>query len=206
MSIYDKIIKKGQTESDLIRKEAELEAKTIEHLIVSEAEKEAALLLAKAEDDKQNAIDQAEALGELEKRQAISALKNKVIDEIFAAVFAHFIALEGAELLSFSIKQIQSEDVHGDEIMRVNGLDYDRYLKALSSHKRAQVVELDLLNKGLGKDYNLKLEDKSSNEEDGFIILGKTYDLNFSVKPLLSNLRKQKEKELFATLFGEEKK
>ncbi|MFA6645436.1 MAG: hypothetical protein WCS76_03625, partial [Bacilli bacterium] len=182
------------------------EAKTIEHAIVAEAEKEAALLLAKAEEAKQSAIAQASALAELEKKQSISALKNKTIDEIFNAVLSHFKVLEGSELLSFVVKQIRSEEIKGSESMRVNSRDYERYLKALSTHKKSNRVELDLLNKSLGNNYRLFLEDISSNEEEGFLLVGDTYDLNFSVKPILDRIRKRKEKELFAVLFDKEGK
>lgn len=206
MSIYEKIIKKGQTESDLIRKEAELEAKTIEHKIVSKAEKAAILLLSKAEEAKRVAVARAKALSELEKKQAISALKNQAIDEIFDAVLMHFKSLEGVDLLSFVRMQILSEELKGNINMRVNTRDYERYLKALSTHKKSKTVELDILNKSLGSEYRLFLEDLSSNEEEGFVLVGDTYDLNFSVKPLLERLRKQKEKELFANLFNEEGK
>jgi V/A-type H+-transporting ATPase subunit E len=206
MSIYDKIAKKGQNESALIRQEAEQEARIVEHKIISEAEKEASLIIAKAEDERQNAVVQKQALSELEKRQSVSAIKNKMIDEIFDGVLAYFANLKGAELLSFVISQIKSEHLKGDETMRVNARDYEKYISALSSHKAAKKVELDILNKALGHDFALSLENISSHEEDGFLLVGETYDLNFSVKPLLRKIRKEKEKELFITLFGEEGK
>ncbi len=204
MSIYDKIINKGRAESDSIRQDAERESKAIEHTIVAEAEREAALLLAKADENVATSIAQAEALSELEKRQSVAALKNKSIDEIFNAVLDHFKSLKGSDLLSFVVKQIQDEKIKGDEIMRVNARDYERYRLALSSQDLAHNVVLDRLNKALGKDYHLVLEDVSSNEEEGFLLLGDTYDLNFSVKPILDRLRKRKEKELFASLFENE--
>lgn len=204
MSIYDKIINKGRAESDSIRQDAERESKAIEHTIVAEAEREAALLLAKADESKTTSIAQAEALSELEKRQSVAALKNKSIDEIFNAVLDHFKSLKDSDLLSFVVKQIQDEKIQGDEMMRVNARDYERYRLALSSQDLAHNVVLDRLNKALGKDYHLVLEDVSSNEEEGFLLLGDTYDLNFSVKPILDRLRKRKEKELFASLFENE--
>ncbi len=204
MSIYEKIAKKGQSESASIRKEAELEAKAIEHKIVTEAEKEAALIIAKAEDDKQNAIVQKQALSELEKRQSISAFKNKMIEEIFDNVFVYFKNLEGPELLAFVVSQIKNETLKGTETMRVNKHDYDKYVHALSTHKAGKIIELDVLNKALGKDFSIRLENVASNEEDGFLLIGETFDLNFSVKPLLRKIRKEKEKELFNTLFGEQ--
>lgn len=204
MSIYEKIAKKGQSESASIRKEAELEAKAIEHKIVTEAEKEASLIIAKAEDDKQNAIVQKQALSELEKRQSISAFKNKMIEEIFDNVFVYFKNLEGSELLAFVVSQIKNETLKGTETMRVNKHDYDKYVHALSTHKAGKIIELDVLNKALGKDFSIRLENVPSNEEDGFLLLGETFDLNFSVKPLLRKIRKDKEKELFNTLFGEQ--
>ncbi len=204
MSIYEKIAKKGQSESASIRKEAELEAKAIEHKIVTEAEKEASLIIAKAEDDKQNAIVQKQALSELEKRQSISAFKNKMIEEIFDNVFVYFKNLEGSELLAFVVSQIKNETLKGTETMRVNKHDYDKYVHALSTHKAGKIIELDVLNKALGKDFSIRLENVPSNEEDGFLLIGETFDLNFSVKPLLRKIRKDKEKELFNTLFGEQ--
>lgn len=204
MSIYDKIINKGRAESDSIRQDAERESKAIEHTIVAEAEREAALLLAKADENVATSIAQAEALSELEKRQSVAALKNKSIDEIFNAVLDHFKSLKDSDLLSFVVKQIQDEKIQGDEMMRVNARDYERYRLALSSQDLAHNVVLDRLNKALGKDYHLVLEDVSSNEEEGFLLLGDTYDLNFSVKPILDRLRKRKEKELFASLFENE--
>lgn len=206
MTIYEKIAKKGQAESDALRKEAELEAKAIEHKIVAEAEKEASLIISAAEDAKQNAVHQNKVLNELVLKQAISSLKSKVIDDIFVSVFEHFNNINDKELLSFVTRLIKNEKINGDETMRVNKSSYAKYLKALSSHKTSKKVDLDLLNKALGDGYHLTLENIDSKEEDGFILIGETFDLNFSVKPLLNVLRKQKEKELYKTLFGDEEK
>lgn len=205
MSIYDKIAKKGLLESEAIRRDAEQEANALEHEIVTASENEAATIIAQAEDAKQNVVAQKLALSELEKRQSISALKNKAIDELFLDVHNHFASLEGKELLSFVVSQIKSEDISGKEIMRVNKHDYDKYRKALSTQKAAKMVKLDLLNGTLGQGFDLTLDDVSSNEEDGFILVGPVYDLSFSVKPLLDKIRQDKEKELFESLFGDVK-
>lgn len=205
MSIYDKIAKKGLAESEAIRREAEQEAKSLEHEIVATAENEAAALIAHAEDVKQSAIAQKLAMSELEKRQSISALKNKAIDDLFLDVQNHFKGLEGKELLSFVVAQIKSESISGKEVMRVNKHDYDKYRKALSTQKAMKNIKLDLLNEALGQGYNLSLDDVSSKEEDGFILVGDVYDLCFSAKHLLDTIRQNKEKELFDSLFGDVK-
>ncbi|NCA96986.1 MAG: hypothetical protein EOM77_02225 [Bacteroidia bacterium] len=205
MSIYDKIAKKGLAESEALRREAEQEAKSLEHEIVAAAEKEAASIIAHAEDVKQNAVAQKVAMSELEKRQSVSALKNKAIDDLFLDVQNHFNGLEGKELLSFVVAQIKSEDVSGKEVMRVSKRDYDKYRKALSTEKAAKNIKLDILNEALGKGFDLTLDNLPSNEEDGFILVGDVYDLSFSVKPLLEKIRDRKEKELFESLFGDEK-
>ncbi|NMV81929.1 MAG: ATP synthase F0 subunit B [Erysipelotrichia bacterium] len=204
MTIYEKIAKKGQAESDAIRKEAEIEAKGIEHKIVAEAEKEASLIISASEDARRNAIHQNKALNELEIKQVTSSLKSKVIDDIFASVFEHFNNIKEKELLSFVVHLIRNEKIDGGEVMRVNKNNYAKYLNALSSHKAAKKIDLDLLNKALGDNYHLVLENVDSREEDGFILIGETYDLNFSVKPLLNVLRKKREKELYKMLFGDE--
>ncbi|MFA5480791.1 MAG: hypothetical protein WC282_00165 [Bacilli bacterium] len=203
MSIYEKIANKGKAESEKIRNEAEKEAFALEHKIVSSAEKEAAAIIAKAEDFMQNAIAQKQALSALEKRQSTSALKNKVIDDIFGAVYEHFKNLDGSELLAFVAQQIKEEKIHGSETMRVAKHDYDKYRLALSSHEEGVKITLDLLNKKLGSGFTLSLENIPSGEDDGFLLIGDSYDLNFSVKPLLSKMRKDREKELFAQLFDE---
>lgn len=205
MSIYDKIAKKGLAESEALRREAEQEAKSLEHEIVAAAEKEAASIIAHVEDVKQNAVAQKVAMSELEKRQSVSALKNKAIDDLFLDVQNHFNGLEGKELLSFVVAQIKSEDVSGKEVMRVSKRDYDKYRKALSTEKAAKNIKLDILNEALGKGFDLALDNLPSNEEDGFILVGDVYDLSFSVKPLLEKIRDRKEKELFESLFGDEK-
>lgn len=206
MSIYEKIAKKGQLESEAIRRQAEQEANALEHEIIATAESEAAMTISHAEDAKHNAIAQKLALCELEKRQSVSALKNKVIDDLFLDVQNHFKNLEGESLLSFVVEQIKNETVTGNEVMRVNKHDYDKYRRALSTKKSGKSVDLDILNAALGKGHSLTLDEVSSNEEDGFILVGDVYDLSFSVKPILDKIRLKQEKELFESLFKESNK
>lgn len=206
MSIYQKIALKGKQESNLIKQKAEKEAEVLKYQIISEAEKQVAEIIRKAETKKKVEIAQKEAILDLELRQTVSAIKNRAIDDLFNDVLDHFKNLSGKELLNFTANLIRDEKIKGDEMMRTSRADYEKYLKALSSKPKAKVVELDLLNDLLGPKYTLSLENIPSNEEEGFLLIGQTYDLNFSIKPTLDKIRKAKEKELFTLLFEDEAK
>lgn len=205
MSIYKKIVKKGEDESNLIKQKAELEAEALKHQIIFEAEKKAAEIVEKAKNKSASETAQKEAILDLEFRQTIAAIKNKAIDELFNTVLEHFKNLQEKDLLDFVAKLIKEEKITGNEVLRVSKKEYDKYLKALSTKPKSKLVELDLLNKLLGDKYSLSLENISSNEEEGFILIGPTYDLNFSVTPILAKIRKEKEKELFELLFKDDK-
>ncbi|MDY0100783.1 MAG: hypothetical protein WCZ47_03810 [Bacilli bacterium] len=206
MSIYKKIAKKGEEESNLIKQKAEKDAEFLRHQIINEAEKKAALIVEKAKVKSASEIAQQDAILDLEFRQTIAALKNKAIDDLFNDVLEHFKNLKEKDLLDFVVSLIKEENIQGDEVLRVSKNEYDKYLKALSTKPKGKLVDLDLLNKSLGKKYTLSLENIPSNEDEGFILIGQTFDLNFSVVPILAKIRKEKEKQLFELLFKDNKK
>lgn len=206
MSIYKKIAKKGEEESNLIKQKAEKDAEFLRHQIINEAEKKAALIVEKAKVKSASEIAQQDAILDLEFRQTIAALKNKAIDDLFNDVLEHFKNLKEKDLLDFVVSLIKKENIQGDEVLRVSKNEYDKYLKALSTKPKGKLVDLDLLNKSLGKKYTLSLENIPSNEDEGFILIGQTFDLNFSVVPILAKIRKEKEKQLFELLFKDNKK
>lgn len=206
MSIYKKIAQKGEEESNLIKQKAEKDAEFLKHQIINEAEKQAALILEKAKTKSASEIAQQTGSLSLEYRQTIEAIKNKAIDDLFNDVLSHFKSLEGKDLLNFVASLIKEEKIVGNEVLRVAKSEYDKYLKALSSKPKGKLVELDLLNKLLGSPYSLSLENIPSNEDDGFIIIGQTYDLNFTITPILASIRREKEKEIFLLLFQDEEK
>ncbi len=200
MTLLKKIEEKGLKEKEEILKETKAEVDAI----LSEAKEKAANEATKIVEDEtlksKRQIEQRKNAFELEKRQAILLEQSNQVDLVIDKLRNHLLNLEGEDLLKYSVSLIKKETLSGD-IIRVAKKDYNKYLKAFSSSKKADMVVLDKLNKALGKGYELKLESIPANITDGFIVLGKTYDLNFSIEPYLVELKKKYEKEIFKILF-----
>lgn len=198
-TIYDKILAKGDVEVERILTEAKLEAKKIEDDIVKKAKKQSEDRIKKAESEANKLINHQTRLLELEKRQALLTAKQTVIKEIFDEVLNKLTSFEGKELLDFVVKLIKEQKTNGNEVIHVRKEDYNKYLKALSSSKKAKLVDLDLLNKKL--DTKFKLSNEAANIKDGFLLEGDDFDLNFSITNLVDKLRLKNEQKIAKELF-----
>lgn len=198
-TIYDKILAKGDAKVNEILTNAKNEAKKIEDDIVNKALKSQKETIKKAESDAKKLINHQKKLLELEKRQALLKAKQTVLDDIFNEVLNKLNNFEGKDLLNFVEKLIKSQKTLGTETIYVNEKDYTRYLKALSTNKEDELVELDLLNKNLNTKF--KLSNKPKSIKDGFLLEGKDFDLNFSITNLVNKLREKNEKDIADELF-----
>lgn len=202
-TIFEKIIKKGEEAAREITKETETlvanlikEEKTKAFSTQQEAIKKEKLKL-------EREIAQKEAGFVLEKRQIILKHKMSLIDEVIKELYQKLNNLENEELLEFASNLIKAEKLVNKQVMEVNKDDYKRYLTAFSSHKKTDLVLLDKLNKKLDNKVEISLSNEPATIKDGFLIIGKDYDLNFSVSAYLANLKAQYEKEIFEILFKE---
>lgn len=202
MTIFEKIEKKGQEEADLIIKEAQKEASAITRDSLEKTQNRATKIVDDERLKQQTRLEQKKGSFELEKRQEILFEKAKQIDLVMEKLRTHIVNLKGEELLLYTAKLIKQEDIVGDEVIRVSKNDYDTYLKALSSQKKDKIVILDKLNKKLGSGYDLKLESTHADIDNGFLIVGKLYDLNFSIDPYIKTLRETYEKQIYDILFN----
>lgn len=198
-TIYDKILAKGDAEVEKILTEAKKEAKKIEDEIVNKALKQSEKQIEKAETEAKKIINHQKRLLDLEKRQSLLTAKQTVIQEIFDQVLDKLIKFEGEDLLNFVVKLINEEKVNGNEIIHVRKEDYNKYLKALSTNKKDNLVETDLLNKKINT--NFKLSSDPVNIKDGFLLEGVDFDLNFSITNLVNKLRLKHEQEIAKELF-----
>lgn len=199
-TIYDKILAKGEAKVNQILTDAKKEAKRIEDEVVNKAIKQKNDRISKAKSDANKLINHQEKLLELEKRQAILTAKQNVIKDIFDQVLLRLNSFENKDLLNFIVKLIKEEEVIGNETIYVNKNDYNKYLKALSSNKKADLVDLDLLNKVLNTSF--KLSNEAVNINDGFLLEGKDFDLNFSLTNVVNKLRDKHEREIAEELFN----
>lgn len=199
-TIYDKILAKGEAKVNQILTDAKKEAKRIEDEVVNKAIKQKNDRISKAKSDANKLINHQEKLLELEKRQAILTAKQNVIKDIFDQVLLRLNSFENKDLLNFVGNLIKEEEVTGNETIYVNKNDYNKYLKALSSNEKADLVDLDLLNKVLNTSF--KLSNEAVNINDGFLLEGKDFDLNFSLTNVVNKLRDKHEREIAEELFN----
>lgn len=198
-TIYEKINLKGKLEIEKINSNKEIEIKKLQKEIVGKATKDQLARVDKATSDAAKLINHKERLVDLEKRQALLTSKQEILDDIFNEVLNRLNLLEGKELLTFVTNLIKKENDFGDEVIYVSEKNYDKYLKALSTNKKADLVELDLLNKKLKA--NFKLSNEAVSVDEGFLITGKDFDLNFTFSDIVLNTRKVQEKAIADKLF-----
>ena len=198
-TIYEKIESKGDNLVKDILAKAKVESKEVYEQIVSKANNDAEKRIAKAKEDADKKVSYKKRLFDLEKRQALLTTKQEVIDNIFEEVVNRIIKLEKKDLLNYVVKLIKSEQYSGDEVILVNKDDYKKYLKALSTNKESDLVELDLLNKELKTSF--KLSNRPVDIPNGFIVEGQDFDLNFTFEQIVSKLRKENEKLIAEELF-----
>lgn len=198
-TIYEKIELKGREEVNTILKEAKEKADKIKDDLITKAKKDAEKRINSAQQAANKDVSYRERLLDLEKRQALLITKQNIISDIFNSVLKQLEGLEGKDLLNYVEKLIKSEEVIGDEVIHTNANDYDKHLKALSSSKKDDLVDVDLLNKKLNT--NFKMSTKSVDIQNGFILEGKHFDLNFSLNQIIENLRTKNEKEIATELF-----
>ncbi len=141
---------------------------------------------------------------ENEVKKLILEQKNKQIDRAMERLRHYILSLDGDDFFNYVKRRIDTENAVGNETMRVNEADYNRYLKEFSTHKAGKKVELDLLNSGLGEPYKIYLENTPAPIDDGFLLISKDYDLNFSSAPLLDKIRRNAEKQIHDILYKED--
>ena len=201
-TIYEKIVNKGQEKANLINEEALTEAQIVSDKIVNNAQKEADKILRDAKIRAESIVGQKKNSLDLEKSQASLRAQLAIIDVVFDFVLKSIQAYEGKKLLDFAVSLIKQENLLGNETIAVNKSEYDKYLKAFSTNKKANLVELNLLNTSLNDPkYQLKLTNQPAKIKDGFLVIGKYFDLNFSFIYLVLNLQKKYEKELLDLIF-----
>lgn len=202
MTIFEKIEQKGLEEAREILESAKLESESILAASTEKINEQVAQMIQHEKDKSRFLIEQKQNSFELEKRQSILSIKSTQIDRVFNKLRTHILSLKGNELLDFSVSLIKDESLTGDEHIRVSKADYDKYLNAFSSEKKSDLVNLDKLNKKLGKGFNLSLESEPADITDGFLVIGEIFDLNFSIEPFLKDIKAKYEKQVYEILFG----
>jgi len=199
VGLANKILLKGDEAVKAILAEAKAEAKASKKALIDEADLDAKSRVELIKNEVDNEIITKERLLVFERRQAELLAKQNTINEIFTEVRTRIEALEGNDLLEYVTNQIKKEKVNKDEVMKVNKDNYERYLKALSTKEKANLVSLDKLNKKL--DANFKLSSEPAEISNGFILEGEYFDINFAIEEVIEKLKRKHERQLVKELF-----
>jgi V/A-type H+-transporting ATPase subunit E len=198
-TIYEKIEELGNEELAQIKIDTlELCENTYKE-IISKANLEAERIVKEANFKASQIKTQQEHNSNLERRQTKGKIYEQVVEEVFSKVLEHYNNLEGTKLLNLVASLLSNEEVDKNAKIEVSKKDYNKYLNALSSNKK----DLDLLNKKLGNKYNLELSKDPANIENGFIVIGSIYDLNFNFTDLVNLKKEELQRDLIKHLFEE---
>lgn len=202
MGLKKLIFTQANEEAQTILTTAKKEKETLLEELNANSDKKVEVLLSDAKKENAKKIAEKKLEFEHEKKRLILQEKNTQIERVLSELRDRILNLNDQELFNYVVKLLKNEKIKGDETILVNKNDYNRYLKVFSSaNKKAEVVELDLLNKKLGKGFNLKLEQKPAAIDDGFMLIGEFYDLNFSVEPQIEKIKRVYEREIHNILY-----
>src|SRR5690554_55256 len=200
--LEEKILQKGQAIIDEIHLSATESAKKLKENLLSEAKKDLELQLKKEQQKADALVRQAQQESERALRDEVAISKQQLIEQIFQTLKEELKSLKPADHFNYVVKSLKDQkdlkDLKDGEI-RVNKKDYALYKNILTT-KQGDVVEADLLNQKLGKDFKLTFSNEPAMIESGFMLVGKLYDLNFSLENLIESLTKRYEKTIYEAL------
>lgn len=197
--LEEKIIQKGQSIIESINLSAKHESEALKHRLIEEAKADLEVQLHKAQQKAKAQVEQAKQEGIRALRDEVAISKQQLIESIFTALKEELKHLNREDYFNYVVRSIQNQAIDKTEEIQVNKKEYAMYQSILTT-KKGDLVEADLLNQKLGKDYQLKLSNTPAQIESGFMLVGKLYDLNFSLENLLESLTKKYEKTIYEAL------
>ena len=198
-SIYKKIEEKGNKEAQEIINAGQAKAKALETSVLAGYKAEADLIVDSAKKAGENYVNTTLTQVEQTAKQKALFEKKESIAKAVEGAHKQLLKISDKELSELVIKILKAEDIQGTETICVSKDEYSKYQKLFSTKKDA---ELDVLNKTLGSKYHLTLDKQPAAINGGFIIKGKSYDIDHSYTVLLENIKEQYEAEIAKLLFG----
>lgn len=202
MGLKKKILNQANKEAQVIIDETNKEKEELLKKLKEKTNNKANKLLTSAEVECNSQIKAKELEFEHEEKRIILQEKNTQIERVLTEFKNKVLNLNDKELFNYVVKLIKGQEVVGNETLKVSKDDYNRYLKLFSTHNESKLVELDKLNNELGKKYKLKLSNEPANIKDGFMLIGKFFDVNFSIEPQLEKIKRDYEREIHNILYN----
>src|SRR5690554_1019383 len=179
--LEEKILQKGQAIIDEIHLSATESAKKLKENLLSEAKKDLELQLKKEQQKADALVRQVQQESERALRDEVAISKQQLIEQIFETLKEELKSLKPADHFNYVVKSLKDQkDLKNGEI-RVNKKDYALYKNILTT-KQGDVVEADLLNQKLGKDFKLTFSNEPAMIESGFMNLLQPHHLVWLLK------------------------
>ena len=202
-SIYEKIENKGALDAAKIREDGSNLATLQMQEAIDKANREIENLKEKQLKINNEKIKTKSTQIEQLAKQRTLFEKKKLIDETFERALKKLQELKDDELTNLVVKLLLQDFLDGDETIIVSKDDYKKYAKLFSS--KSNGTELDILNKKLGNNFKLKLSNEPANINGGFIVIGRTYDINHSFTAILNEIKEKTEADVAVALFSKGK-
>lgn len=202
-TIYERIRQKGEADAKNIVEDGIRKAELASLKQIEEAKKEIALLQDKLDKKYAEIIKTKTTQVEQLAKQTSLAKRKALIDQIFQLAHQKLLQLSDEELFQIVVTVLKKDELNGDEEIRVSKKQAEQYKRVFQTSSSGN--ELDLLNEALkGKKWQLTLSTTPAVIDGGFLVVGKTFDIDHSYRALLAEMKNQEEIALAKMLFGGE--
>jgi vacuolar-type H+-ATPase subunit E/Vma4 len=199
-SIYEKIENKGRSDAEEILRIGQNKAKQIEDTILKQAQEAVDRALAKAGAKADELLKTKTTEIEQNAKQRSLLHKKDLLKITFQKALERLNSLGDEELKTLVKRLIRAEKIQGDEEIRVNAGDYQRYRKLFGATSGDLLTKL---NQELGGSYQLRLGSEPAAIAGGMIIVGSAFDIDLSYETILNSLQEKYETEVAKILFAE---
>ncbi|MDY0064131.1 MAG: hypothetical protein RBS25_03480 [Bacilli bacterium] len=202
-TIYERIRQKGEADAKNIVEDGIRKAELASLKQIEEAKKEIALLQDKLDKKYAEIIKTKTTQVEQLAKQTSLAKRKALIDQIFQLAHQKLLQLSDEELFQIVVTVLKKDELNGDEEIRVSKKQAEQYKRVFQTSSSGN--EMDLLNEALkGKKWQLTLSTTPAVIDGGFLVVGKTFDIDHSYRALLAEMKNQEEIALAKMLFGGE--
>lgn len=204
-SIYEKIEQNGLEEADRIKEAGIQKALRYKEDRITEEKNNLDLSLRLLKEKQDVELKRELSMFDQSMKRKTLSFKKELLDQVIIKTHQKLKNLKDEELRNFVIKMIHSNQVIGNEMMKVSQAEVEKYIRLFSSKQMNNgYYLLDKLNKELKHEkYQLKLSLESANIDGGFILIGENFDIDLSYLSILREIKEQNESKIASLLFGE---
>lgn len=200
VSVYDKIIAKGNLDAKEIIERGNQKALEINKQVQEEANKLVSNMLNEAKEKNQDLIKTKKAELEQDYKQRVLLNQKELIKNVFDKALDTLINMDDDKLIEFVTFCFNKSNIEEDVVIKVNNESKTKYRMLFSSKNDNN---LDILASKLGCKYAISLLGESLLCKGGFVIIGKYYDIDNTYEGILKGLLEIIETDVASILFKE---